>query len=114
MSFVDGDWRDYKMALESTADLNAFFDTDAHGSTVTYTTSGGSASTINRIFNNEFELVDIGDVGVESNIPILTVKTSDVSSVAQGDTFVIDSVTYKSVIIRPDGTGITEIVLEKQ
>tara|TARA_R100000808_G_scaffold24841_1_gene58699 strand:+ start:2478 stop:2786 length:309 start_codon:yes stop_codon:yes gene_type:complete len=102
------------MALESTADLNAFFDTDAHGSTVTYTPSGGSASTINGILNNEFELVDIGDVGVESNIPILTVKTSDVSSVAQGDTFVIDSVTYKSVIIRPDGTGITEIVLEKQ
>ena len=114
MSFVDGDWRDYKMALESTADLNAFFDTDANGSTVTYTPSGGSASTINGILNNEFELVDIGDVGVESNIPILTVKTSDVSSVAQGDTFVIDSVTYKSVIIRPDGTGITEIVLEKQ
>ena len=102
------------MALESTADLNAYFDTDAHGSTVTYTPSGGSASTINGILNNEFELVDIGDVGVESNIPILTVKTSDVSSVAQGDTFVIDSVTYKSVIIRPDGTGITEIVLEKQ
>ena len=102
------------MALESTADLNAYFDTDAHGSTVTYTPSGGSASTINGILNNEFELVDIGDVGVESNIPILTVKTSDVSSVAQGDTFVIDSVTYKSVIIRPAGTGITEIVLEKQ
>ena len=102
------------MALESASDLASFFDTDAHGTSVTYTPSGGSASTINGILNNEFELVDVGDVGVESEIPILTCRTSDVSSVAQGDTFVIDSVTYKSVIIRPDGTGITEIVLEKQ
>ena len=102
------------MALETSSDLNAFFDTSAHGSSVTYTPSGGSASTINGILNNEYELVDVGDVGVENQVPILTVKSSDVPTIAQGDTFVIDSTTYKSVIVRPDGTGITEIVLEKQ
>ena len=102
------------MALESATDLAGFFDTSTHGSEVTYTPDGGSASTINGILNNEFELVDVGETGVESSMPVLTCRTSDVSSVAQGDTFVIDSTTYKSVIIRPDGTGITEIVLEAQ
>jgi len=102
------------MVLETASDFASFFDTDSHGSSVTYTPDGGSASTINGILNNEFELVDVGDTGVESTIPVLTVKSSDVSSIAQGDTFVIDSVTYKSVIIRPDGTGVTEIQLEKQ
>lgn len=102
------------MALETSSDLNSFFDTNAHGTSVTYTPSGGSASTINGILNNEYELVDVGDVGVENQVPVLTVKSSDVPSIAQGDSFVIDSTTYQSVIIRPDGTGITEIVLEEQ
>ena len=102
------------MALESATDLANFFDTDTHGTSVTYTPAGGSESTINGILNNEFELVDVGDTGVESSMPVLTCRTSDVSSVAQGDSFVIDSTTYQSVIIRPDGTGITEIVLEEQ
>ena len=43
------------MALESASDLAGFFDTDAHGISVSYTPSGGSASTINGILNNEFE-----------------------------------------------------------
>jgi hypothetical protein len=102
------------MALETASDLASFFDTDSHGSVATYTPSGGSASSINVIFNNEYILVDEGEVGVNSTIPVITCRTSDVSSVAMNDTFVIDSVTYKSKIIRPDGTGVTEIQLEKQ
>ena len=102
------------MALETATDLLGFFDTNAHGTSLTYTPSGGSASTIKGIINDEFQLVDVGEVGVESSMPVLTVRSSDVSGIAQGDDFTIDSVNYKSKIIRPDGTGITEIVLQKQ
>ena len=102
------------MTLETTSDLNAFFDTDTHGTTVTFTPNGGSSSTINGIFNNEYELVDIGEHGVESSIPLLTVKSSDVTNISQGDAFTINSVSYKAVVIRPDGTGVTEIQLEAQ
>lgn len=102
------------MPLETSSDLDAFFDTDTHGVSVSYTPSGGSSSSINGILNNEYQLVDAGEVGVEAQVPVLTVKTSDVSAVAHGDTFVISSTTYKAVNIRPDGTGITEIMLEEQ
>jgi len=102
------------MALETASDLNSYFDTDAHGTSVTFSPVGSSSSTINAIFNNEYELVDIGEHGVESSIPLLTVKSSDVTGISQGDGFTVNGVTYKAVIIRPDGTGITEIQLETQ
>lgn len=102
------------MALETSSDLASFFNTDDHGVSVTFTPDGGSASTIVGILNNEFQLVDVGETGVESTMPVLTVRTADVPSLAQGDAFVIDSVNYKSVIVRPDGTGVTEIQLEAQ
>ena len=102
------------MTLETASDLSSFFDTDSHGSVATYTPSGGTGSSVNVIFNNEYVLVDEGDVGVNSTLPVITCKTSDVSSIAIDDSFVIDSVTYKAKIIRPDGTGVTEIQLEKQ
>ncbi len=102
------------MALESASDLASFFDTDGHGSVASYTPSGGSASSINVIFNNEYVLIDEGDVGVNSTLPVITCRTTDVSSVAIDDSFVISAVTYKAKIIRPDGTGVTEIQLEEQ
>ncbi len=102
------------MALETASDLAGFFDTNAHGTACTFTPSGGSASTINGILNNEFQLIDVGETGVESTMPVLTVRSSDVSGVAHGDDFTINSIDYKAVVIRPDGTGITEIQLEAQ
>ena len=89
------------MTLETASDLASFFDTDTHGTAITFTPSGGSASTIDVIFNNEYVLVDEGDVGVSATVPVITCRTADVPSVAINDTFVINSVTYKSKIIRP-------------
>ena len=53
-------------------------------------------------------------VDVASNDPRFTCKTSDVTNASNGDTIVIDSVTYKVRIAEADGTGITILVLEKQ
>ena len=102
------------MTLETASDLANFFDTDAHGPAVTYTPSGGSGTSINVIFNNEYVLVDDGETGVSSTLPVITCRTSDVPSIQMDDTFLISSVTYKAKIIRPDGTGVTEIQLEQQ
>ena len=102
------------MALESATDLANFFDTDAHGVAVTYTPAGGSSKTVNVIFENQYILVDEGEVGVNATIPVVTCKSSDVSGIAVDDTFLIDSVTYKVKVIRPDGTGVSEIQLEQQ
>ena len=102
------------MALESATDLANFFDTDAHGVAVTYTPAGGSGKTINVIFNNEYLLIEEGETGVSSTLPVVTCRSSDVSGISIDDTFLISSTTYKAKVIRPDGTGVSEIQLEQQ
>ena len=99
------------MALE---ELAAFFDTDEHGTTATFTRAGQSGVAVTCIFRNEFFAVGDGMVEVESSQPMVTVETSKVSGVAHGDTMAIDGTTYNIVAIRPDGTGITDLVLEAQ
>jgi len=98
------------MALE---DLAEFFDVDEHAQAASYTPSGGSASSITVIFRNEFYLEDAG-VGVETTQPVITVETSKVPGIAHGDVIAISGINYNVIGIRPDGTGISEIALEKQ
>ena len=102
------------MPLESASDLDGYFDPNSLGTLSTYTPAGGSSKTVNVIFENQYILVDEGEVGVNATIPVVTCKSSDVSGIAVDDTFLIDSVTYKVKIIRPDGTGVSEIQLEQQ
>ena len=99
------------MALE---DLAEFFDVDEHAQAASYTPSGGSASSISVIFRNEFYLEDGGTVGVETTQPVITVETSRVPGIAHGDVIAISGINYNVIGIRPDGTGINEIALEKQ
>tara|TARA_Y100000401_G_scaffold8953_1_gene6139 strand:- start:10029 stop:10343 length:315 start_codon:yes stop_codon:yes gene_type:complete len=101
--------------FESSDDLTNFFITDDFAVSATYTVQGGSASTIKGVFDKEFIEIDTdGGVDVASNDPRFTCKTSDVTNASNGDTIVIDSVTYKVRIAEADGTGITILVLEKQ
>ena len=102
------------MSLETASDLASYFDPNTLGEAVTYTPAGGSGSSINAIFNNEYVLIPDGEVGVNATQPVVTCVSSDVSGIAIDDTFLINSVTYKAKVIRPDGTGVTEIQLEEQ
>jgi hypothetical protein len=81
------------------------------GITATVTPSGGSASDITVIFDNEYIDVDIGEAGVQSTQPKFICKTTDVSSLTEGDTAVINSITYYIQIIQQDGTGFSEVFL---
>lgn len=97
-----------------TADERSYLLAD-FGEAVTYTPSGGQATTITAIFDNGYEAVDAGGgVAFAMQQPRLTCRTSDVSSAAEGDTCVVGGFTYKVSIVMPDGTGITELMLEKQ
>lgn len=85
------------------------------GVSVSYTPSGGSASTITGIFDSQYQAVETGgEVAFAIEQPKLAVKTSDVSSAAEGDTVVISGVTYKVTVVMDDGTGMTDLALEKQ
>ena len=99
------------MALEELAE---FFEVDEHGTAANYTPSGGSASSITVIFRHDYFLEDVGNVGVETQQAVITVQTSKVPGIAHGDLIEIESTNYNVVGVRPDGTGISEIVLEAQ
>lgn len=89
-------------------DLDTFLDTDEFGVEVAY-----GSGIIKGIFDNVFIADQQGEVDVETLQPQVTVKTSDVSGIAQGDTMTIDSVDYNVIGIQPDGTGLTNILLSK-
>ena len=61
-----------------------------------------------------FDTMGGGEVDVESSQPVFYSKASNLSSASHGDSMVINSVTYKIINIRPDETGMIEVVLEKQ
>lgn len=85
------------------------------GETVSYTPAGGVSSKVTAIFDQVYESVEVGgSVPFALSQPRLTLRTSDVSGVAEGDSFTIRSFVYKVTVVMADGTGITEIALEAQ
>lgn len=94
-------------------DLSTFVDSDDFATSATYTPSGGVASTINVIFDDEFHELNAETNSVETSSPQAWVVDSDVSGVAHGDTLVISSTTYYVRGVHPDGTGITLLILSK-
>ena len=69
------------MAVESAADRAIFVGVDDFGVAATYTPSGGSASTVNGVFDNDFIEIDVGGgVGGAMQQPRFHCRTGDVSS----------------------------------
>lgn len=93
-----------------TEDLSVFFNTDGPGVvSALFTPSGGSASTVNGIFDKNF----VDPLGIDGNAPRFVCPEADVTS-ARGGTLVIASVTYLIVNARPDGTGVIALELQEQ
>lgn len=94
------------MAVE-TADDRAIYLAD-FGVTVTY--SGGSFV---GIFDNAYTDVDAGGgVAISMVDPRLSCRTADVTGVSEGDTITIGGNSYIVRVKMPDGTGMTELMLE--
>lgn len=101
------------MAVETAADRLIML-TD-FGQTVSYTPSGGSASDVTAIVDNDYEAVDVGgSVAFAIQRPRLTARTADVSTAAEGDTVSYGGDNYIVRVVMADGTGITELLIEKQ
>lgn len=104
------------MALSLANDLSFMFNTDEFASSVTYRRKLAlGQSTIKGIFDNETIPVDAGGfVQVHQEQPRLTCRTTDLPYIAEDDVMVISSVEYRVVGWIHDGTGVTEVQLEKQ
>ena len=94
--------------------FSEFYNTDDFAVNATYTPQGGSASTITGIFDEEYQLIDAGSVGVSGSTPVFECASSSVPAAAPGDTLVVNAVTFLVVEVQPDGTGVTVLILEKQ
>ena len=96
------------MSVETATDLSAIVNADDFGTTATF-----NSSSISGIFDNEFVESDGGlEAGIGYTVTRFICKTSDVSGASFGDTITIDSVAYKIREIRPDGTGMAELIIE--
>jgi hypothetical protein len=65
------------------------------------------------IFHNAYEAAVLFNGAIESRDPYCEVKDSDVATVVHDTVLWIDSVAYKIKEIKPDGTGITVLILSK-
>lgn len=84
------------------------------GVTVSYTYLGGGSTSFTGIFDNDYQAVDAGGgVSFAMQQPRVTCRTADVANADEGDTAVIEGVTYTVRVVMSDGTGITELTLEK-
>lgn len=102
------------MAVETATELSIFFDTDDFGVAATYTPSGGSAATVNGIFDNAFfEVQSGGEVSVAMEQPTFVCRTSDVPSAAEGDALTVNAVAHTVRVVQVDGVGTTTLILEQ-
>lgn len=99
------------MAVETADDRLLLLSTDDFGVTATVTPSGGASSNIKVIFDNEYIEADIGYAGVQSTQPKFIAQSTDVSSLTEGDSVVINSTNYFIQTIQQDGTGMSEVFL---
>lgn len=103
------------MAVESADDRSYFVAVDDFGVAATYTPAGGVASTVNGVFDNDFVEVDTGgSVTFAQQQATFMCRTADVSSAAEGDAITISGENYIVRIVQPDGTGMTNLILELQ
>jgi hypothetical protein len=102
------------MAVESADDRAIFLSVNDFGVSATFT-RGATVTTISGIFDNDFVEVDAGGViPFAMQQPRFLARTSDVSAAVEDDTLVISGTTYKIKVVQPDGTGMTNLILEKQ
>lgn len=74
-----------------------------------------NSATVRGIFDNPYRPAELGgEVGVAGTDPMFTCRSSQISSAVEGDTITISGTNYTIREIMPDGTGVTELVLEEQ
>ena len=100
--------------MSFTENFDNFFDTDDFAVSATWTPSGGDATAVIGIFDNEYFEAGGGEVGAEGSKPAFHCETADIPNAAQGDAIVINTVNYLIINIQPDGTGQSLLILEDQ
>jgi hypothetical protein len=105
------------MAVETAADRAAMLDVDyGFAEAATHINEFGVSSTVNGIFDNTYSSVNIGigEVDFSESNPTFIGRTADFTDIRYGDHLELNSVTWIIREIMPDGTGFTELTLERE
>lgn len=96
-------------------DFDVYFDNEDFAINAIFTPragTGGGSKDIKGIFDKEFIAVgNVGEVDISATDPVFMCKTSDAIN-ARGGTLSINGKTYNIAIDKPDGTGMSMLVLE--
>jgi hypothetical protein len=90
-----------------TEDLTAFFNVDDFAVAATL-----NGATVKAIFDNNYELGSVGPFGMSGTQPTLTLSTADVPTDPIGKSAVVNGKTYTIAVHQPDGTGVSQLLLE--
>jgi hypothetical protein len=100
------------MTFESSFDRASMFSPSDWGRKAVYKNKG-KRFTINGIFDSNYQLVDVAEVGFSSSTPIFTIPTAALPcKPVVGDLLFIDCDQYTIRNFKADGTGVTVLVLE--
>lgn len=95
-------------------DLAVFFDTDAFAQTAVYTRLGYVGVQIPVIFDSEYSVAqEMGEPGIGDSSPQALCKTAEVENASRGDMLVVGGTIYYVQKVKPDGTGITTLILSR-
>jgi hypothetical protein len=96
------------MAVETSDDLAIFFNTDDFGTAVTLPDS----SIITGIFDNAYYQESFGEVSYSHKTAVLLVKDADAANINIGHTLILNAISYKVINKKPEGQGLSEIVMQ--
>ena len=96
-----------------TEDLAPYFNDEDFAEVATWTPTGGSPTSVNVIFDDEYVEIDSGQVGISGSRPMALCPVSAVPAIAEDEPFDIGGVNYKVAESKPDGTGLMIIILKK-
>lgn len=103
------------MPVETAGDLAVMLDSDEFGVAATYTLAVGGDTPITGIFDMPAEIVErnAGPGIISAELTFQCASAALPAGAVAGDTIEINSVNYTVRTVLPDGTGLTEIELEK-
>jgi hypothetical protein len=97
------------MFVENLAAFFADFGPAVNGVPVSVTVGG---VVVSAIFDNGYALGSVGPIGMASSQPMLTLATASVPANPVGTAVVVGAVNYTIGAHEPDGTGISQLMLE--
>lgn len=96
-----------------TEDLDEFFDTDEFADAITITKEDMSVVNLNGIFDNPSDEINVYNTAIETVLPVVRVKTSDISGIKVKNTLTHNTIDYSIERIETGGTGVSFLHLGK-